>query len=155
MNHMKGSSELELQPCGLFSSWIKLTVVSCSTDQHTGVTSPCLMSANTNPASVCFSVSPEDLDRCVFPLFPGTPLSPTSLLALKQGQIGSAVSLLDFYCRKNYWSQPEYHLYSTPGQDGKLLLLYKVPTPIPTHNYTFNCCAWTTTSIVIDRLVYL
>ncbi|KAI3376593.1 hypothetical protein L3Q82_016475, partial [Scortum barcoo] len=68
----------------------------------------------------------DESDRCVFPLFPGTPLSPTSLLALKQGQIGSAVSLLDFYCRKNYWSQPEYHLYSTPGQDGKLLLLYKV-----------------------------
>ncbi|XP_056224468.1 probable RNA-binding protein 46 isoform X2 [Seriola aureovittata] len=68
----------------------------------------------------------DDLDRYVFPLFPGTPLSPTSMLSLKQSQIGSAVSLLDFYCRKNYWSQPEYHLYSTPGQDGKLLLLYKV-----------------------------
>ncbi|KAF3698169.1 putative RNA-binding protein 46 RNA-binding motif protein 46 [Channa argus] len=68
----------------------------------------------------------DDLDRCVFPLFPGTPLSPTSLLSLKQSQIGSSVSLLEFYCRKNYWSQPEYHLYSTPGQDGKPLLLYKV-----------------------------
>ncbi|XP_045921049.1 probable RNA-binding protein 46 isoform X2 [Micropterus dolomieu] len=77
----------------------------------------------------------EDLDRCVFPLFPGTPLSPTSLLALKQGQIGSAVSLLDFYCRKNYWSQPEYHLYSTPGQDGKLLLLYKVVMPSTRSTY--------------------
>ncbi|XP_051251172.1 probable RNA-binding protein 46 [Dicentrarchus labrax] len=73
--------------------------------------------------------SGEDPDRCVFPLFPGTPLSPTSLLSLKQSQIGSAISLLDFYCRKNYWSQPEYHLYSTPGQDGKLLLLYKVVIP--------------------------
>ncbi|XP_029283335.1 putative RNA-binding protein 46 isoform X2 [Cottoperca gobio] len=68
----------------------------------------------------------EEPDRCVFPLFPGTPLSPTSLLSLKQSQIASAVSLLEFYCRKNYWSLPEYHLYSTPGQDGKLLLLYKV-----------------------------
>lgn len=63
----------------------------------------------------------------MLPLFPGTPLSPTSLLALKQSQIGSAVSLLDFCCRKNCWSPPEYHLYSTPGQDGSLLLLYKVP----------------------------
>uniref|UniRef100_A0A3Q3LH34 Probable RNA-binding protein 46 n=1 Tax=Mastacembelus armatus TaxID=205130 RepID=A0A3Q3LH34_9TELE len=78
--------------------------------------------ANANTASL-FS---EDQDRCVFPLFPGTPLSPTSLLSLKQSQISSAVSLLEFYCRKNCWSQPEYHLYSTPGQDGKLLLLYKV-----------------------------
>nr|XP_046236077.1 probable RNA-binding protein 46 [Scatophagus argus]XP_046236078.1 probable RNA-binding protein 46 [Scatophagus argus] len=76
--------------------------------------------------SPVYSRTGDDLDRCVFPLFPGTPLSPTSLLALKQSQISSAVSLLDFYCRKNYWSQPEYHLYSTPGQDGKLLLLYKV-----------------------------
>lgn len=85
-----------------------------------------LISANANPACV----SPEDLDRCVFPLFPSTPLSPTSLLALKQSQIGSAVSLLDFYCCKNYWSQPEYHLFSTPGQDGTLLLLYKVFIPL-------------------------
>ena len=71
-------------------------------------------------------VSSDDPDRCVFPLFPGTQLSPTSLQALKQSQIASAVNLLDFYCSKNFWSQPEYHLYSTLGQDGKLLLLYKV-----------------------------
>ncbi|XP_070785553.1 probable RNA-binding protein 46 [Enoplosus armatus] len=77
----------------------------------------------------------EDPDRCVFPLFPGTPLSPTSLLSLKQGQIGSAVSLLDYHCRKNYWSLPEYHLYSTPGQDGKLLLLYKVVIPSTRSTY--------------------
>uniref|UniRef100_A0A3Q3J626 Probable RNA-binding protein 46 n=1 Tax=Monopterus albus TaxID=43700 RepID=A0A3Q3J626_MONAL len=72
----------------------------------------------------------DDVDRCVFPLFPGTPLAPTSLLSLKQSQISSAVSLLDYYCHKNCWSQPEYHLYSTPGQDGKLLLLYKVCTSV-------------------------
>ncbi|XP_039996693.1 probable RNA-binding protein 46 isoform X2 [Xiphias gladius] len=77
----------------------------------------------------------DDLDRCVFPLFPGTPLSPTSLLSLKQSQIGSAVSLLDFYCLKNFWSQPEYHLYSAPGQDGKLLLLYKVVMPSTRSTY--------------------
>ncbi|XP_062417639.1 probable RNA-binding protein 46 [Pungitius pungitius] len=71
----------------------------------------------------------EEPDQCVFPLFPGTPLTPTSLLALKQGQIYSAVSLLDFYCHRNYWSLPEYQLYSTPGQEGALLLLYKVVIP--------------------------
>ncbi|XP_068443921.1 probable RNA-binding protein 46 isoform X2 [Clinocottus analis] len=76
-----------------------------------------------------FYTGAEDQDRCVFPLFPGIPLSPTSVLALKQSQICSAVSLLDFHCRKNYWSPPEYHLYSTPGHDGKLLLLYKVVMP--------------------------
>ncbi|XP_035462792.1 probable RNA-binding protein 46 isoform X2 [Scophthalmus maximus] len=71
----------------------------------------------------------DNADRCVFPLFPGTPLSPTNLLLLRQSQISSAVSLLDFYCRKNCWPQPEYHLFSTPGQDGRLLLLYKVVIP--------------------------
>uniref|UniRef100_A0A673AWP6 Probable RNA-binding protein 46 n=1 Tax=Sphaeramia orbicularis TaxID=375764 RepID=A0A673AWP6_9TELE len=66
------------------------------------------------------------LDRCMLPLFPGTPLTPTRLLSVKQAQICSAVSLLDFYCCRNNWAQPEYHLFSTPGQDGMLLLLYKV-----------------------------
>lgn len=98
-----------------------------------------LMSPNANPACV----SPEDLDRCVFPLFPGTPLSPTSLLALKQSQIVSAVSLLDFYCHKNYCSQPEYHLYSTPGRDGTLLLLYKVST----QSHIMKYCWYTTTHL--------
>uniref|UniRef100_A0A8C6SIH8 Probable RNA-binding protein 46 n=1 Tax=Neogobius melanostomus TaxID=47308 RepID=A0A8C6SIH8_9GOBI len=70
----------------------------------------------------------DGVDRCVFPLFPGTPLAPTSLLQLKQGQICTAQSLLEYFCRKNYWSPPEYHLYSTPGPGGRLLLLYKVNT---------------------------
>uniref|UniRef100_UPI0037E916D7 probable RNA-binding protein 46 n=1 Tax=Semicossyphus pulcher TaxID=241346 RepID=UPI0037E916D7 len=77
----------------------------------------------------------DEADRCVFPLFPGTPLTPTSLLSLKQSQIGSAVSLLDFYCRKNLCSQPEYELFSTPGQDGRLLLLYKVVIPSTRSTY--------------------
>ncbi|XP_049922351.1 probable RNA-binding protein 46 [Epinephelus moara] len=76
-----------------------------------------------------YSGAGENPDRCVFPLYPGTPLTPTSLLSLKQSQISSAVTLLEFYCYKNHWSLPEYHLYSTPGQDGKLLLLYKVMIP--------------------------
>ncbi|KAF3837544.1 hypothetical protein F7725_005008, partial [Dissostichus mawsoni] len=41
-------------------------------------------------------------------------------------QIGSAVNLLYFHCQKNCWTDPEFQLYSTPGPDGKLLLLYKV-----------------------------
>uniref|UniRef100_A0A3Q3WQH4 Probable RNA-binding protein 46 n=1 Tax=Mola mola TaxID=94237 RepID=A0A3Q3WQH4_MOLML len=80
-------------------------------------------------------VSPEDQDRCTVPLVPGTPLSPTSLLALNMCQISSAVSLLDFYCRKNYWSEPEYQLYSTLGQNGTLLLLYKVVIPSTQSTY--------------------
>ncbi|XP_051800732.1 probable RNA-binding protein 46 [Acanthochromis polyacanthus] len=77
----------------------------------------------------------KDLDRCVFPLMPGTPLSPATLLSLKQSQIGSAVSLLEFYCRKNYWSPPEYHLYATPGPNEKLLLVYKVVMPSTRSTY--------------------
>uniref|UniRef100_A0A3B3XEK1 Probable RNA-binding protein 46 n=1 Tax=Poecilia mexicana TaxID=48701 RepID=A0A3B3XEK1_9TELE len=71
----------------------------------------------------------QDPERFMFPLLPCTPLTPISLLALKQSQIGSAVSLLEYHCHKNCWSPPEYHLYSTPGQDGKLLLIYKVVLP--------------------------
>lgn len=71
-------------------------------------------------------VLPGDKDGHLFPLFPGTPLSPTSVLALKLSQFTSAVSLLDVYCCKNNWSEPEYHLYSTPGLDRTLLVLFKV-----------------------------
>lgn len=74
-------------------------------------------------------VFPGDKDGYLFPLFPGTPLSHTRVLDLKLSQFSTAVSLLDFYCCKNNWSDPEYHLFSTPGSDGTLLLLYKV------HNY--------------------
>uniref|UniRef100_A0AAZ3QYH3 Probable RNA-binding protein 46 n=1 Tax=Oncorhynchus tshawytscha TaxID=74940 RepID=A0AAZ3QYH3_ONCTS len=42
------------------------------------------------------------------------------------GQFSSAVTLLEYYCYKNSWALPEYYLYSTPGQDGKLMLIYKV-----------------------------
>ncbi|KAK1890415.1 putative RNA-binding protein 46, partial [Dissostichus eleginoides] len=45
---------------------------------------------------------------------------------ISQSQIGSAVNLLYFHCQKNCWTDPEFQLYSTPGPDGKLLLLYKV-----------------------------
>lgn len=62
----------------------------------------------------------------VLHLFPGPTLAPTSLMAVQLSQITSCVLLLDFYCHKNCWSLPEYQLYSTLGEDGMLLLLYKV-----------------------------
>lgn len=79
-------------------------------------------------------VLPGDKDGHLFSLFSGTPLSPTSLLALKLNQFKSAVSLLDVYCRKNNWLDPEYHLYSTPGLDRTLLLLYKVQLECTSHS---------------------
>ncbi|XP_074555333.1 putative RNA-binding protein 46 [Halichoeres trimaculatus] len=82
-----------------------------------------------------FAGAADEAEQCVFPLFPGAPLSPTSMLALKQGQIISAVSLLEFYCRKNFCALPEYHLFSTPGQDGRLLLVYKVVMPSTCSSY--------------------
>ncbi|XP_015226362.1 PREDICTED: probable RNA-binding protein 46, partial [Cyprinodon variegatus] len=77
----------------------------------------------------------DDSDCYMFPLGPCTTLNPTSLLSLKQSQIGSAVSLLEYHCLKNCWSPPEYHLYSSSGQDGKLLLLYKVVLPSTRASY--------------------
>ncbi|XP_047466186.1 probable RNA-binding protein 46 [Mugil cephalus] len=79
--------------------------------------------------------SHEDVDKLMSPLVPGTPLSPTSLLSLKQSQICSAVSLLDFYCLKNYWPPPEYHLFSSPGPHGTTMLLYKVVMPSTHRTY--------------------
>uniref|UniRef100_A0A3P8XVG2 Probable RNA-binding protein 46 n=1 Tax=Esox lucius TaxID=8010 RepID=A0A3P8XVG2_ESOLU len=64
--------------------------------------------------------------RCVYPFFAGASLFPVSLLALKPGQLSSAVTLLEYYCCKNSWAFPEYYLHSTPGHDGKLLLIFKV-----------------------------
>ncbi|XP_068612223.1 probable RNA-binding protein 46 [Brachionichthys hirsutus] len=77
----------------------------------------------------------KDPDRCVFPLLPGTPLSPSSLQAVKPSQIRSAVCLLDFHCSKICWSLPQYQLFTTPGRDGKRLLLYKVVIPSTQSTY--------------------
>uniref|UniRef100_A0A3B4B7R6 Probable RNA-binding protein 46 n=1 Tax=Periophthalmus magnuspinnatus TaxID=409849 RepID=A0A3B4B7R6_9GOBI len=85
-----------------------------------------LVNKNIFLSLLCSFSGVDGVERCMYPLLPGTSLSPTSLLSLKQSQICSAQSLLEYFCRKNYWSPPEYHLYSTPGYDGKLLLLYKV-----------------------------
>uniref|UniRef100_A0A672FR43 RNA binding motif protein 46 n=1 Tax=Salarias fasciatus TaxID=181472 RepID=A0A672FR43_SALFA len=70
-----------------------------------------------------------DPSEDLFPLLPGTPLSPTSLLALKSCQLTSGVSLLEFHCMRMFWSPPEYYLFSTQGPNGKLLLIYKVVIP--------------------------
>lgn len=80
----------------------------------------------------------KEPERCRLPLLPCTPLAPTSLLSLKPSQINSAVTLLEYHCRRNCWPPPEYHLYSTPDQDGNLLLLYKVFTRI---GYTTRYCS--------------
>uniref|UniRef100_A0A667YTR6 Probable RNA-binding protein 46 n=1 Tax=Myripristis murdjan TaxID=586833 RepID=A0A667YTR6_9TELE len=70
-----------------------------------------------------------DTERCMFPLVPGTPISPSSLHSVKPSQLSSAVSLLEFYCSRNSWSLPEYYLFSAPGQNGIPLLIYKVVIP--------------------------
>ncbi|XP_076144528.1 putative RNA-binding protein 46 [Alosa pseudoharengus] len=67
-----------------------------------------------------------DVERCVFPFHPGASLVPVGLQALKPGQLSSAVSLLEYHCLKNGWAPPEYYLYSTVAQEGKMLLVYKV-----------------------------
>lgn len=76
--------------------------------------------------SVLLCVSPDLQERSVIPLRPGITLYPTSVLSVKQSQINSAVGLLEFYCYKHFLSPPQYHLFSTHGLDGQLLLLYKV-----------------------------
>lgn len=72
------------------------------------------------------SPCPLDVERCVFPFHPGANLVPVGLQALKPGQLSSAVCLLEYHCLKNGWAPPEYYLYSTAAQEGKMLLVYKV-----------------------------
>ncbi|XP_075716437.1 putative RNA-binding protein 46 [Rhinoderma darwinii] len=68
-------------------------------------------------------------ERCAFPFFPGTKLTPTDVFSLKPNQFHSSVMLLEYYCYKNNMASPEYDLYSTTSQDGKVLLIYKVALP--------------------------
>lgn len=72
------------------------------------------------------SLYPIDTEPGLCPYFPGSSLVPTSLQSLKPSQFSSAVSLLEYYCQKKGWSQPEYYLYSTGGHEDKMLLIYKV-----------------------------
>ncbi|XP_043919434.1 probable RNA-binding protein 46 [Protopterus annectens] len=82
-------------------------------------------------ASINGHLSPCSLEseRCSYPFFPGTKLTPISMYSLTPGHFQCAVTHLDYYCNKNNWSPPEYYLYSTRSQDGKILLVYKVVIP--------------------------
>ncbi|XP_036407481.1 probable RNA-binding protein 46 [Megalops cyprinoides] len=80
------------------------------------------------PARLAGPYAP-DAERCIYPFFPGASLMPVSMQSLKPSQFCSSVTHLEYYCNKNNWSPPEYYLYSTSGQDGKLLLIYKVVIP--------------------------
>ncbi|KAG9273828.1 probable RNA-binding protein 46 [Astyanax mexicanus] len=74
---------------------------------------------NGNPYAV-------DIEHCMYPLLPGSPLVPVALQSLKPSQLNSAASLLEYLCQKNGWSLPEYYLYSTVWHEGKILLIYEV-----------------------------
>ncbi|NXI61715.1 RBM46 protein, partial [Anseranas semipalmata] len=75
------------------------------------------------------SPSPPEVERCTYPFLPGTKLTPISMYSLKSSHFSSAVMHLDYFCYKNNWAPPEYYLYSTTSQDGKILLVYKVLIP--------------------------
>ncbi|KAM7021702.1 putative RNA-binding protein 46 [Passerculus sandwichensis] len=72
------------------------------------------------------SPSPPEVERSTYPIFPGIKLTPISMYSLKLSHFSSAVMHLDYFCHKNSWAPPEYCLYSTTSQDGKILLVYKV-----------------------------
>ncbi|XP_071599121.1 probable RNA-binding protein 46 [Heliangelus exortis] len=75
------------------------------------------------------SPAPPEVERCTYPFFPGIKLTPVSMYSLKPSHFSSAVMHLDYFCNKNNWAPPEYYLYSTTSQDGKILLVYKVLIP--------------------------
>ncbi|XP_009487451.2 putative RNA-binding protein 46 [Pelecanus crispus] len=75
------------------------------------------------------SPAPPEVERCTYPFFPGTKLTPISMYSLKSSHFSSAAMHLDYFCNKNNWAPPEYYLYSTTSQDGKILLVYKVLIP--------------------------
>lgn len=93
--------------------------------------SPAVLSGQNSPPS------PEQ-ERCTYHFYPGTKLTPTNMHSLKPNQFHSAVMHLQYYCYKNNMAFPEYYLYSTTSQDGKVLLIYKVVLPSignNSHNY--------------------
>ncbi|NXT41828.1 RBM46 protein, partial [Pelecanoides urinatrix] len=75
------------------------------------------------------SPGPPEVERCTYPFFPGIKLTPISVYSLKSSHFSSAAMHLDYFCNKNNWAPPEYYLYSTTSQDGKILLVYKVLIP--------------------------
>lgn len=72
---------------------------------------------------------PTEVERFTYPYFPGIKLTPISMYSLKSNHFSSAAMHLDYFCNKNNWAPPEYYLYSTTSQDGKILLVYKVFVP--------------------------
>ncbi|XP_069710979.1 probable RNA-binding protein 46 [Phaenicophaeus curvirostris] len=72
------------------------------------------------------SPGPPELEGCIYPSFPGRKLTPISMYSLNSSHFSSAAMHLDYFCNKNNWAPPEYYLYSTTSQDGKIRLLYKV-----------------------------
>ncbi|NXP43766.1 RBM46 protein, partial [Heliornis fulica] len=76
-----------------------------------------------------YSPGPPELERCVYSFFTGLKLTPISMYSLKADHFSSAAMYLDYFCNKNNWAPPEYYLYSTTTQDGKILLVYKVIIP--------------------------
>ncbi|XP_063314615.1 probable RNA-binding protein 46 [Pelobates fuscus] len=77
--------------------------------------------------------SPEP-ERSTYPLLPGTKLTPVNIYSLKSNHFQSAVMHLEYYCNKNNWSPPEYYLFSTNSQEGKLLLVFKIVIPAIVNN---------------------
>ncbi|NWX01554.1 RBM46 protein, partial [Caloenas nicobarica] len=75
------------------------------------------------------SPGPPEIERCTYQFFPGIKLTPISVYSLKSSHFSSAAMHLDYFCNKNNWAPPEYYLYSTTSQDGKILLVYKVFIP--------------------------
>lgn len=93
---------------------------------------------SSSPAVLSGQNSPTPPEPEIYHFYPGTKLTPTNLHSLKPNQFHSAVMHLQYYCYKNNLVFPEYYLYSTTSQDGKVLLIYKVVLPsvgINSHNY--------------------
>ncbi|XP_056418152.1 probable RNA-binding protein 46 isoform X1 [Hyla sarda] len=84
--------------------------------------SPSVLSGQCSP-------TPSEPERCTYPFYPGTKLAPINTYSLKPHQFYSAVIHLEYYCYKNNMAIPEFYLYSTTSQDGKVLLIYKVVLP--------------------------
>ncbi|XP_044155196.1 LOW QUALITY PROTEIN: probable RNA-binding protein 46 [Bufo gargarizans] len=83
------------------------------------------------------SPTPSEAERCTYPFYPGTKLTPTSMYLLKPHQFHSAVIHLEYYCYKNNMAFPEYYLYSTTSQDGKVLLIYKLVLPSVGNSHSY------------------
>uniref|UniRef100_A0A8V0YQL6 RNA binding motif protein 46 n=1 Tax=Gallus gallus TaxID=9031 RepID=A0A8V0YQL6_CHICK len=87
------------------------------------------------PASLSLSLngqhspSSPELEWYPYPFLPGVKLIPISMYSLKSSYFSSAVMRLDYFCYKNNWLPPEYYLYSTTSQDGKIHLVCKVLIP--------------------------